>query len=216
MEQRGGAICPPPLFLPEAHHTMNISLKFENYQIRMTGTHENPEWVAKDVCDLLGYRDYENVLKRMPKDEKGLTICETLGGPQQMSTVTEPGLYRLIFGSKLPAARSFQNFVFREVLPSIRKNGFYTAEKTLSSRYLALTRALQSESKMFPRDSHKFALKLLQLTDDDQKIGDLKAMSVEMIKDGGDPAAVARIRRKLPKLFAIYQHEKSLRLSQKP
>ena len=34
-------------------------------------------------------------------------------------------MYQLIFGSKLESAKAFQNWVFSEVLPSIRKTGGY-------------------------------------------------------------------------------------------
>jgi prophage antirepressor-like protein len=42
-----------------------------------------------------------------------------------MLTVTEPGLYRLIFKSRKPVAKRFQRWVLHEVLPSIRKIGKY-------------------------------------------------------------------------------------------
>lgn len=40
----------------------------------------------------------------------------------------EAGIYQLIFSSKLPSAEAFQDWVFEEVLPSIRKTGTYTAK----------------------------------------------------------------------------------------
>ena len=39
--------------------------------------------------------------------------------------IDAPGLYRLIFGSKLEIAEKFQNWVCSDVLPSIRKYGYY-------------------------------------------------------------------------------------------
>ena len=39
--------------------------------------------------------------------------------------IKEPGLYALIFSSKMKAAKQFQDWVFSDVLPSIRKYGFY-------------------------------------------------------------------------------------------
>ena len=38
----------------------------------------------------------------------------------------EPGVYQLIFSSKLPSAVKFQRWVFEDVLPSIRRTGTYT------------------------------------------------------------------------------------------
>jgi hypothetical protein len=47
----------------------------------------------------------------------------------------EPGLYQLIFNSKLPIAEAFQDWVFSVVLPSIRKTGSYTLPDRRSLRY---------------------------------------------------------------------------------
>ena len=46
---------------------------------------------------------------------------------QKMNIVNEPGLYRLIFASKKPNAKAFQRKVYHEILPSIRKKGYYVA-----------------------------------------------------------------------------------------
>jgi hypothetical protein len=50
---------------------------------------------------------------------------------QQPNTVLlhEPGLYQLIFNSRLPIAEAYQDWVFREVIPSIRKTGSYELPK---------------------------------------------------------------------------------------
>ncbi|MGK7877488.1 MAG: Bro-N domain-containing protein, partial [Xenococcaceae cyanobacterium] len=40
-----------------------------------------------------------------------------------MTTVKEPGLYALIFRDHTPEAVKFQQWVFSEVLPSIRQTG---------------------------------------------------------------------------------------------
>lgn len=38
-----------------------------------------------------------------------------------LSLIPEADIYRLIFGSKLPQAEQFQDWVFEEVLPTLRK-----------------------------------------------------------------------------------------------
>ena len=86
---------------------------------------------GKDVCDILGYKDHGNILKRNCK-EKGMTKCQTLtnGGIQDLIFVNESNLYRLIVSSKMPKAQEFEEWIFEEVLPSIRKNGYYITGKT--------------------------------------------------------------------------------------
>ena len=53
----------------------------------------------------------------------------TFGGwiENRVTVVSEPGLYRLIFMSRKPEAKKFKRWVFHEVLPSIRKYGYYVA-----------------------------------------------------------------------------------------
>ncbi|UKP01012.1 BRO-N domain-containing protein [Nostoc sp. UHCC 0870] len=117
---------------------------FESQEVRFVGTAEKPEWVAADVCAILDidtsvavngqirkakdgstYRD-----GGLDEDEKGSLNVSTPGGEQEMLTVTEPGLYRLIFKSRKPVAKRFQRWVFHEVLPSLRRTGKYEIPHT--------------------------------------------------------------------------------------
>ena len=83
-------------------------------------------FVAVDVCKILGIKQATKALKRLKENEKGVTTIHTLGGSQEMLIVNEPGLYRLIFSSRKPEAEKFQDWVYHEVLPSIRKHGYYS------------------------------------------------------------------------------------------
>lgn len=47
------------------------------------------------------------------------------GVKQSHTFIDEPNLYRVIFRSDKPEARKFQDWVFEDVLPSIRKTGQY-------------------------------------------------------------------------------------------
>ncbi len=107
---------------------MNIELfDFEGNEVRFVGTAQKPEWVAADVCKCLEIRDsgISEALASLEDDEKGNGDVVTLGGQQQMLTVNEAGLYRLIFKSRKPVSKRFQRWVFHDVIPSIRKTGSY-------------------------------------------------------------------------------------------
>jgi len=84
-------------------------------------------FVAADVCELLGIKRSGHTFADFLETEKGWYKIPTLGGPQKMLIVNEAGLYRLVFKSHKPIAKRFQTWVFEEVLPSIRKYGFYRA-----------------------------------------------------------------------------------------
>ena len=84
--------------------------------------------VGKDVAAALGYADTSGTVS---KKCKGISKMEipTSGGNQITSLIPESDIYRLIFGSQLESAKKFQDWVFKEVLPQIRKTGSYTLAK---------------------------------------------------------------------------------------
>jgi hypothetical protein len=49
----------------------------------------------------------------------------TPGGNQELSIISESGLYTLILRSNKPAARPFRRWVTRDVLPALRRTGVY-------------------------------------------------------------------------------------------
>ena len=91
------------------------------------GEDGEPWFVASDIAKTLGYRDAEKMTRRLDDDEKGTRSVGTPGGVQQMTVITEAGLYAAILGSKIEGAQRFKRWVTHEVLPSIRKHGGYMA-----------------------------------------------------------------------------------------
>lgn len=102
---------------------MNIT--FEGKELRTVIEGGQPWWIVKDVCDVLGIANHRDASRGLPKPTKGVVLGDTPGGTQKMTTVNEDGLYRLIFKSEKPEAKRFQDFIYGEVLPSIRKHGSY-------------------------------------------------------------------------------------------
>ena len=90
-----------------------------NANVRVIEKNGEYWFVAKDVCDALGIQNSrDTIAKLLDDDEKGVASIYTLGGPQQINIVNEPGLYKLIFGSRKPEAKAFKRWVTHEVLPS--------------------------------------------------------------------------------------------------
>ncbi|MCT7968982.1 BRO family protein [Laspinema sp. D1] len=100
---------------------------FEGHELRCIGTLENPQWVAQDICQILGLNNVSHALSRLDEDEKGITIIDTPGGEQQMLTVNEPGLYLLVLSSRKTVAKRFKRWLTHEVIPAIRKTGSYSS-----------------------------------------------------------------------------------------
>ena len=85
----------------------------------------NPWFVAKDVCDILGLTDPSKAVEKFLESEKGTNQIRTLGGLQELLTISEFGLYRLVMRSDKPAATAFRHWLSTTVLPEIRKTGGY-------------------------------------------------------------------------------------------
>lgn len=101
--------------------------QFEGEAVRVCLQAGEPWFVLRDVAAVLELTNYRNVAAVCPADEKGVHTVDTLGGPQRLTIISEPGLYRMIFQSRKPSAERFKSWVVREVLPSIRKTGRYAA-----------------------------------------------------------------------------------------
>ncbi len=107
--------------------TMNdLAFSFGEHPVRVHIDDEGlPWWVGKDVCSALDISKYRDALAQLPTSERGSIETDTRGGEQKMAAINEPGLYRLIFTSRKPAAEAFKNWVLHEVLPQIRRAGRY-------------------------------------------------------------------------------------------
>lgn len=111
-------------------------------EIRTIEQNGEPWFVLKDVCEAFGEQNYRRVSARLDEEEKGVSQIATPGGMQNMTVVSEAGLYSTLFAMQPEKARGvdesyiakrqeqlkrFRKWVTSEVLPSIRKNGGYIA-----------------------------------------------------------------------------------------
>ena len=126
---------------------MNELKIFENAefgQVR-TVTIDNEPWFAGfDVADALGYKNQSDAIAKHVEDEDKQTVLKsqitTLAyiPNRGLTFVNESGLYALIFGSKLEAAKRFKHWVTSEVLPAIRKHGAYAVDELLNNPDMAI------------------------------------------------------------------------------
>ena len=104
----------------------------------------------KDVCDSLGLQ-VNDVAKRVGCNPDSIGVSSEVISrgvatgkfkELQMYFVTEPDLYRCIFQSRKPTARKFQDWVFNEVLPSLRTTGAFVVAKEEDSEEDIIARGL--------------------------------------------------------------------------
>lgn len=129
---------------------------FENSEfgaIRVIKDEDGEPWfVASDIAKALGYGDATHMTRRLDDDEKGLRLVETPGGEQQMTVITEAGMYSAILGSKVDGAKRFKRWVTHEVLPAIRRDGGYmvaradeTPEETMARAVLIANETIKRQ-----------------------------------------------------------------------
>lgn len=106
--------------------------KFEQNEVRTLLINDEPFFVGKDVAEAIGYKNYRDALNKHVKQKyKRVSQITTTSGVQEMTIISEPGLYQIASESKLPSAEPFQDWVYEDVLPAIRKYGMYAKEELL-------------------------------------------------------------------------------------
>ena len=115
---------------------MKNNLKiFNNSEFGMIGILilNNKEYFSAVECaEKLGYSNPHDAIKKHCK-EKGVAFHEVLsnGGIQKKKFIDEGNLYRLITKSRLPKSEKFEEWIFDEVLPTIRKHGAYLTDEKI-------------------------------------------------------------------------------------
>lgn len=100
-----------------------------NQPIRVEVVKDVLWFVAKDVAKALNITWSGATLAQIPDDWKGVMKFNTPGGVQDLTVITEAGMYKLAFRCQSSVvADKFTNWVASEVLPSIRKTGRYEAD----------------------------------------------------------------------------------------
>lgn len=126
----------------------------QQHQVRIVNIDGSPWFVASDVCKYLELGLPANYLRKFNDDKKRTYPIYTAGGIQKLLVISESGLYRLMFRSRRPEAIRFADWVCKEVLPSIRRNGGYIiGQEQLSTGEMSeddlLARALEiAEAKL--------------------------------------------------------------------
>lgn len=136
---------------------MNDIKIFENEQfgkIRTAGTADNPLFCLADICRVLGIKNVSDCKSRLKSD--GVVLTEgvskttnqhgtTTEQKVSMTFINEQNLYRLIMRSDKPIAEPFQDWVCGDVLPTIRKTGYYGVPQTFAE---ALRLAADQQEKI--------------------------------------------------------------------
>jgi prophage antirepressor-like protein len=128
----------------EVMNELQKVFNYHNREVRTVIIENEPWFVAKDVCEVLEIGNTTMAVQRLPDLMKGVNSIDTLGGKQQVSIVSESGVYKLVFTSRKPEAEKFTDWLATEVIPSIRKTGTYINISGLSPSLQMAQQLLES------------------------------------------------------------------------
>lgn len=140
--------------------------KSDSFGAVRTTTDENGKilFCGKDVATALGYKRTADAISAHCKG-----VCEiptpSNGGVQMMKFITEGDVYRLTFGSKLPSAEKFTDWVADEILPTIRRHGAYMTENTLEKALTSPDFLIQLATQLKEEQAQRKALEQRVETD---------------------------------------------------
>ena len=160
-----------------------FKLNDAEYEINIQGTHDEPLFQANQIGKLLGIKKISNSLKDFEQDEKVAHLVGTLGGMQNMTFLTEVGLYRLLGRSIKPIANIFQKWMINTI-KEIRINGMYKLqeEKEVDRKLMEYDYEVKTHNRFIQDYNEKNVIYVFVL----QKIGDkfiIKIGSTQSIKE---------------------------------
>ena len=122
---------------------VNITFDFKGNKIIVIGTMDEPWFIGNQVTRVLGYKNTRDALHKHVRNtckttiikllskgvanvDRGTIFRDTPNTQPHTVLINEPGLYALVMKSKMDKALEFQDWVYSEVPPSIRKTGWST------------------------------------------------------------------------------------------
>lgn len=111
-----------------------VPFAYADTLVRVVEISGNPWFVAGDVAKVLGYRDALTMTRTLDEDEADTHIVRIRSAngvvqDRDVIIISESGLYHAIFKSRRPDAALFRKWVTAEVLPAIRRDGFYQVQR---------------------------------------------------------------------------------------
>lgn len=129
-----------------------IPFAYGPQKVRMKMIDGNPWFMLSDVCRAIGYQSVEHASKLVREDAlQKVQFTDSLNRVQFANFISESGLYQFLTRARVPAVEPFQDWVFDEVLPTIRKTGGYAVAPAqidpIDAAILSLQRIKQIEAQ---------------------------------------------------------------------
>jgi anti-repressor protein len=171
------------------------SFNFQNNEVRTIMIDDNPWFIARDVCMILGLANTPQAVSKLEEDEKLIYKLYISGQNRDVNLINEYGLYSLTMTSNKQEAKEFKHWVTHEILPTIRKTGGYVANEDLfintylpfaddntKAMFKGVLEVVKSQNKMIEESKPKVLLAdSIAASGDSILIGDL----AKLLKQNG-------------------------------
>ena len=147
-------------------HIIN-ELKYKNNMITVLTDNNNNVWFnGQQTCFILDYKDPKNTIKKLVH-KKHVKYLKDIMDDYKLYPNAQPysmylheaGMYTLMIRSKKPNAEKFLFWITEDVIPSIRKNGYYKANIDIINQFNKLKHISEQQQK----DLKEKDLKILTL-----------------------------------------------------
>ena len=154
---------------------LRLTMKYFENSVKVFGTIDEPWFCGNDVCVILGYQRADKAISKHVDNDSKINLASIASNygsfrDGQAIYVNEAGLYQLIFACKLGIAKSFKQWICKEVLPSIRKTGSYSLSKQLREKD-ELLKKKEIETKELLR---------IKNVEDGKKSAELESVKIEL------------------------------------
>lgn len=126
-------------------NTAVSTFSFRGFDLRCVLIDGDPWFAVADACDALGIKSRTDAFSKLRSTLVSRKKLSTSKRARPNNMVNEEGLYRLIFQSRKPEAREFQDWDFGTVLPAIRKDGGYIEDEEKVATLSNLLNPLSSQ-----------------------------------------------------------------------
>jgi len=104
----------------------NNHCHYWDFSLLIDNRTDQPWFVAKEVCDILGFDKAGNACRMLDDDEKQVVSLKShfvSNSPRGNIIINESGLYNLIMKSRRPEAKAFHKWVTGEVQGNLAADG---------------------------------------------------------------------------------------------
>ena len=116
-------------------------------EIIIKGTIDEPLFRASDIGVVLELSNIRATIVDFDESEKVVNKVDTLGGTQEVTFLTEKGLYKVLFRSRKPIAQKFQNWVC-EVIKELRLKGIYKMQTEINKAIEEKNEAIEEKKRI--------------------------------------------------------------------